>query len=50
VSFIGCCSRVTWLYLMKNKSDVLACFRNFHKGVQTQYEAVVKILRSDNGT
>jgi transposase InsO family protein len=35
---------------MKNKSDVLAYFRNFHKGVQTQYRAVVKVLRSDTRT
>jgi Integrase core domain/GAG-pre-integrase domain len=50
VSFIDCFSRVTWLYLMKNKSDVFACFKDFHKGIQTQYSAVVKVLRSDNGT
>jgi hypothetical protein len=41
---------VTWLYLMKNKSDVFACFKVFHKGIQAQYGAVVKVLRSDNGT
>jgi transposase InsO family protein len=35
---------------MKNKSDVLACFKDFHKMVQTQYDAIVKVLRSDNGT
>ena len=35
---------------MKNKSDVFACFKDFHKGVQTQYGVVVKVLRSDNGT
>jgi Integrase core domain/GAG-pre-integrase domain len=50
VSFIDYFSRVTWLYLMKNKSDVFACFKDFHKGIQTQYGAVVKVLRSDNGT
>jgi GAG-pre-integrase domain len=50
VSFIDCFSRMTWFYLMKNKSDVFACFKNFHKGIQTQYGAVVKVLRSDNGT
>jgi transposase InsO family protein len=50
VSFIDCFSCVTWLYLMKNKSDVFACFKDFHKGIQTQYGAVVKVLRSDNGT
>jgi len=50
VTFIDCYSRVTWLYLMKNKNDVLACFKDFHKAAQTQFGAVVKALRSDNGT
>jgi Integrase core domain len=49
VSFIDYFSRVTWLYLMKNKSDVIACFKDFHKMVQTQYSVVVKVLRYDNG-
>jgi hypothetical protein len=35
---------------MKNKNDVLSCFKDFHKEVQTQYGVVVKVLRSDNGT
>jgi hypothetical protein len=35
---------------MKNKSDILACFRDFDKGVQTQYRAIVKVLRFDNGS
>jgi transposase InsO family protein len=35
---------------MKNKSDVLVCFKIFHKMVQTQYSTIVKVLRSDNGT
>jgi hypothetical protein len=48
VTFIDCFSHVTWLYLMKNKSDVFVCFRNFHKSIQTQYGAMIKILRSDN--
>jgi transposase InsO family protein len=50
VYFINCFSRMTWLYLMKNKNDVFACFKDFHKGIQAQYGAVVKVLRSDNGT
>jgi transposase InsO family protein len=50
VTFIDCSSRVTWIYLMKNKNDVFARFKDFHKGVQTQYGSVVKVLRSDNGT
>jgi hypothetical protein len=35
---------------MKNKSDVFACFKDFHTGIQTQYGAVVKVLRYDNET
>jgi transposase InsO family protein len=35
---------------MKNKNDVLACFKHFHKAIQTQYDAMVKALRSDDGT
>jgi transposase InsO family protein len=50
MTFIDCYTRTTWLYLMKNKSDVLACFKHFYKAAQTQYGAVVKALRSDNGT
>jgi hypothetical protein len=44
VTFIDCFSRVTWLYLMKNKSEVLACFKDFHKAIHTQYGAVVKVV------
>jgi Integrase core domain len=35
---------------MKNKSDVLICFKHFYKAVQTQYGTMMKALRSDNGT
>ena len=48
VTFIDCYSHVTWLYFMKNKNDVLACFKDFHMAAQTLYGAVVKALRSDN--
>ena len=50
VTFIDCHSRTTWVYLLKHKSDVFHCFQNFHKMVQTQFNATLKILRSDNGT
>jgi GAG-pre-integrase domain/Zinc-finger len=49
VSFIDCFSRVTLLYFMKSKSEVLACFKDFHIMVQTQHSAVVRVLRYDNG-
>jgi hypothetical protein len=34
---------------MKNKSDMLTCFKKFHKIVQTQHGAIVKVLKSVNG-
>jgi Integrase core domain/GAG-pre-integrase domain len=50
VTFIDCCNRVTWLFLMHSKSEVPDCFYNFHKMIETQYGKRVKVLLSDNGT
>jgi hypothetical protein len=50
VTFIDYCSRVTWLFLMRSKSEVPYYFRNFHKMVEIQYGKRVKIFRSDNDT
>lgn len=30
VIFVDDCTRMTWLYLIKNKSEVFAVFRSFH--------------------
>ena len=35
---------------MRKKNEVFACFKDFYRAVQTEYSAVVKVLRSDNGT
>ncbi|RDX86413.1 hypothetical protein CR513_32251, partial [Mucuna pruriens] len=50
VIFVDDCSRMTWLYLMINKSDVYECFGSFHKMIQTQFSTKVKVLRSNNGS
>uniref|UniRef100_A0A8R7V940 Integrase catalytic domain-containing protein n=1 Tax=Triticum urartu TaxID=4572 RepID=A0A8R7V940_TRIUA len=50
VTFIDCCTMTTWVYVLKNKSDVFECFRDFHNLIMTQYNACVKVLRTDNGT
>ncbi|XP_019166927.1 PREDICTED: uncharacterized protein LOC109162697 [Ipomoea nil] len=42
-------SRYTWIHLLKTKSETRAVIKSFHKYVQTQYSANIKILRSDNG-
>jgi hypothetical protein len=41
-------TRVTWLYLMKNKNEVLTIFPDFLKMIETQYKSQVKGVRSDN--
>jgi len=43
-------SRMTWIYLLKLKSDVVVVLRNFFQLVSTQFGKRVKVLRSDNGT
>ena len=41
-------TRVTWIYLLKLKSDVLTVFPDFITMVETQYSTRVKSVRSDN--
>ncbi|KAH9656136.1 retrovirus-related pol polyprotein from transposon RE1 [Citrus sinensis] len=43
-------SRGLWVYLVNNKSDVGRIIRNFLVMVERQFNAFVKIVRSDNGT
>lgn len=45
VTFIDCYSRMTWLYLMKHKNEVLNCFKDFCACVKNQFNAHVQIIR-----
>ncbi|KAJ9552519.1 hypothetical protein OSB04_016564 [Centaurea solstitialis] len=49
VTFIDDCTRVTWLFLMKNKSDVSTIVPHFLSLIQNQFNTTVKVIRSDNG-
>ena len=49
VTFTDDCTRMTWVCLMKSKSEVNLLFQNFHKMVCSQYNAQVQVLCSDNG-
>ena len=40
---------MTWVCLMKSKSEAKLLFKKFHKMVCSQYNAQVQVLRSDNG-
>ncbi|KAL4348174.1 hypothetical protein GQ457_17G009980 [Hibiscus cannabinus] len=44
VSFIDVYSRHTWLYLLKQKSEVVTCFINFYKLVEVQFGYKIKAL------
>jgi hypothetical protein len=32
-TFIDCCTKITWVYVLKNKSDMFECFRDFYNMV-----------------
>lgn len=48
VSFIDDHTRLTWLFLMKEKSQVEDIFRRFNSMIQTQFQTKVQILKTDN--
>ena len=50
VTFIDECTRMTWVSLLTNKSDVYQAFQEFHNMVRTQYQTQIRVLQSDNGT
>jgi len=48
VSFIDDCTRVTWIYLLKQKSDVSQILPTFFNMIKIQYDVPIKRFRSDN--
>lgn len=49
VLFIDDCTRMCWVYFMKNKSDVFHIFKKFKALVEGQSGCKIQMLRSDNG-
>lgn len=49
VSFVNLHSRFTWMYFLKNKSEVPRCFAHFYKMVQVQFGQHIKMLQTDGG-
>ena len=49
VTFIDDHIRLTWVCLMKEKSEVSKCFKNFHSMIITQFKIRIQMLRMDNG-
>ncbi|KAJ9556713.1 hypothetical protein OSB04_011327, partial [Centaurea solstitialis] len=48
VTFIDDCTRVTWVFLLKHKSDVSSVLPNFILMIKNQFGVNIKRLRSDN--
>ena len=48
VSFIDDCIRTTWIYLLKNKSDVTSVVPIFYNLIKTQFSVVIKRVKSKN--
>lgn len=48
VSFIDDHTRTTWIFLMKEKSEVGPIIKNFHSMIQNQFQANVQKIISDN--
>ncbi|CAL8122758.1 unnamed protein product [Prunus armeniaca] len=48
VTFIDDCTRLTWVYLMKNKHDVASILSEFCAMVFTQFHVQVKVFQTDN--
>lgn len=49
VSFIDDFSRNTWIYFLKNKSEVFYRFKEFKALVENKIEKKIKVLRTNNG-
>lgn len=43
-------TRLLWVFLIKLKSDVCVVLKNFLIFARTQFNAIVKIVRTDNGS
>ena len=47
--FVDDCTRMSWVFFLKKKSEVFEKFVSFFNLVQTQFQKQIKVLRSDNG-
>lgn len=48
LSFVDDHTRLTWVFLMKNKSEVSQIFQNFNTMIQTQFNTKIQVLKTDN--
>ena len=49
LTIVDDCTRYTWIFLMKLKSETRTLLQSFFKLIQNQFSSSIKVLRSDNG-
>ena len=49
VLFVDDCTRMSWVYFLKHKSEVFSVFVTFYNMLKTQFHATPQILRFENG-
>ena len=50
ITFIDDHTRLCWVYLLTDKTEVRSVFMNFRSMIQTQFHTKIQILLTDNGT
>jgi len=50
LTIIDYCSRYTWVFPLKQKFEVVKTMENFVIFIQTQFETMIKVIGSGNGT
>jgi len=46
--FIDVFTCMTWMYLLKKKSEAFSCFQNFKEAIENEMDLKIKCIRYDN--
>ena len=49
LTIVDDCTRSTWVYVMKCKSDTKPLLQSFYFMIKTQFNKSIKVFRKDNG-
>lgn len=49
VIFVDECTRFTWLFPLRRKSDFLHCLKEFYQFISAQFEKRIKVFQTDGG-
>ena len=49
LAIVDDCTRSTWVYLMKSKSETRSPLQSFYTMIKTQFGKSIKVFRIDNG-